>query len=134
MLAQNFKPAADLGITEPQKEALMKTLVLLETGKLVHDTSYLRSINRKSIGSPNRFNMRLVFAESDCGTVGCICGIAESLGGDGLVAAGGNRGLNDLFMARGSGLPYEVITPSQAAIALRSYLTIGDAKWHEAVA
>ncbi len=36
MLMQNFKSAADLEITERQKEALVKTLVLLETGKLEH--------------------------------------------------------------------------------------------------
>lgn len=32
MLAQSFKSADELGITEPQRNALHKTLVLLETG------------------------------------------------------------------------------------------------------
>ena len=38
MLAQNFKAADELGITEEQIEALIKTLVMLETGKLIQET------------------------------------------------------------------------------------------------
>jgi hypothetical protein len=130
----NFKSAADLGITEPQLSALQKTLVLLETEKLVHDRgNMLRSIDREKMGSPNRFNMKLVFAESECGTVGCICGIAVTLGGEGLTT---NRapGLDALFMARGAEMEWGDITPTHAATALRSYLTTGDARWDLAVA
>lgn len=46
MLAQNFKSADELGITDQQKEALMKTLVLMETGRLIH-------VERPKVVSPD---------------------------------------------------------------------------------
>lgn len=145
MLAQNFKSATDLGITEPQKEALMKTLVLLETGKLEHVPDpddlptarrYVPFDQRKFTGQFNMVDWN--FAHS-CGTCCCIGGTAELVGGlevhGGFDADTEGTALHDLFYPRNIGLrTYREITTSQAATALRSYLTTGDAKWDEAVA
>ncbi|MBR1122148.1 hypothetical protein JQ628_11535 [Bradyrhizobium lablabi] len=133
MLAQNFKTAEDLDITEPQKDALIKTLVLLETGKLVHDRGHFQAAEREEMGTINRFSMRLVFAKGDCGTVGCICGIAETLGGEGIGTRYGHA-LDNLFCPPSKIVGnWANITPAQAATALRSYLTTGDARWDLAV-
>jgi hypothetical protein len=42
------------------------------------------------------------------------------------------EGLDELFFP--NAFRAEDVTTSQAATALRAYLTTGDAKWHEAVA
>ncbi|HEU0083809.1 MAG TPA: hypothetical protein VFQ87_13170, partial [Bradyrhizobium sp.] len=55
MLAQNFRSADDLGITEPQHQALRKTLVLLETDQLTHVEPLDRSAERGSF--TGHFNM-----------------------------------------------------------------------------
>jgi hypothetical protein len=136
MLAQNFKTAEELGISEAQKDALSKTLVLLETGKLKHtsppdDFTYLGGTESFT----GQFNMncwRHTFKE--CGSICCIGGTAELIGNVDFTFALGK--LQGLFYP-----PIEVvgtdwgrITPSQAATALRSYLTTGDARWDLAVA
>lgn len=136
MLAQNFKSASALGITEPQKEALMKTLVLLETGKLVHektDSAWFPDTGEDFTG---HFNMRQWNAAvHGCGTVACIGGTAELVG---KVSFQDDRSrmdaaLTNLFMPEPES-SWNDITPTQAAIALRSYLTTGDARWDLAVA
>lgn len=131
MLAQSFKPAAELGITEPQRDALCKTLVLLETGKLVHvpedDLSNARWDEPKFCGL---FNMSHSWINADCGTVCCIKGTAELISGVDFCPGKILEGLTVLFYCWGGGDP----GTERAATALRSYLTTGDAKWHEAVA
>lgn len=145
MLAQNFKSAADLGITEPQLSALQKTLVLLETGKLRHitdDDAKIRVRNswREAGVEPRfdgNFNLSTWGMEASCGTVACIGGTAEAITGvsfDGWMDRPGS-GLNNLFAPNEISTElWSAVTPAQAATALRSYLTTGDAKWHEAVA
>jgi hypothetical protein len=132
MLAQSFKSAADLGITEPQRDALMKTLVLLEAGKLTHvkDTMIFRprSVAR---GFTGHFNMIWWGNEHPCGTVACIGGTAELVGGVTFDLT--TSALDRLFWPP-THSDWGGITPAQAATALRSYLTTGDAKWHKAVA
>lgn len=141
MLAQSFKSAANLGITEPQKEALMKTLVLLETGKLAHWNAHEE--NEKWVGWKDRkfsghFNMRAWSHPHDCGTACCIGGTAEFIGSLEPYSlddtANGNDELYGLFYPQGLKRDYGEITPAQAATALRSYLTTGDARWDLAVA
>lgn len=127
MLAQNFKAAADLELSEPQFDALRKTLVLLETGKLVYAKAHgtIRQIRseRKFSGY---FNMEYHYSDEDCGTVCCISGTAELVGGVKFETLR-NRPLYDLFYPRcAEGWS---ATPAQAAIALRSYLTTGNARW-----
>jgi hypothetical protein len=136
MLAQNFKAAADLGITEPQKEALMKTLVLLETGKLTHspigEDDIFRAGSHKFTG---HFNMHTWAREHDCGTIACIGGTAELVGGVVFGYGDTNKPLHNLFEPRAIDWQlWQFITPLQAAVALRSYLTTGDARWDEAAA
>jgi len=135
MLMQNFKSADDLGITEQQKEALIKTLVLLETGKLVHvpetELDYSNTVCRRSRRSrfTGHFNMADVTFEHKCGTVACIKGTAELISG---ITVGGTEALDELFYT--NHMNNRDITPEQAAVALRSYLTIGDARWDLAIA
>lgn len=139
MLAQNFKTAADLGIAVHEFDALAKVLGMLEREEVRHvktvqclhsggDYSGLRWL-------PN-FNMRAFAGESECGTTACVAGTADMLfkttfakkyySGDLPVA------LANMF---GRGIPClnELITPAQAAIALRNYLTHGEPRWAEAL-
>lgn len=134
MLMQNFKSAHELGISEPQFDALRKTLVLMETGKLFHVPAPHVPLSDMNPHFTGRFNMAAWCRDSDCGTVCCIGGTAEIIGHVNFSDRDGP--LDDLFY--GKGLPPEIhlsqVTPDQAARALRSYLTTGDAKWSEAVA
>ena len=138
MLMQNFRTAADLGITEPQKEALMKTLVLLETGKLEHAKLGDRPSGDYREGGEftGHFNMGRWQAVEECGTVCCIAGTAELIGGVKFPTEnyGSNYALKHLFWVGGFfGGDISYITPAQAAVALRSYLTTGDANWDMAL-
>lgn len=138
MLMQNFKAAADLGITEPQKDALVKTLVLLETGGIVHAAQPpFGDLNTETTpafsGKFNMDNWSLTF--DGCGTIACIGGTAELIGG---VDFGSDhddlpKGLYGLFYPVSAGRDWEEITTAQAATALRSYLSTGDARWDLAV-
>lgn len=140
MLAQNFKSAADLGISEEQKDALAKTLVLLETGKLTHYTEELEHGHargrRKFSGL---FAMDSWAGAHECGTVACIGGTAEIIGGvrfgSDFSSGLNNTGLHNLFCPKEIRIEFwRNITTGQAARALRSYLTTGDARWDLAVA
>ena len=134
MLAQNFKSAADLGITEPQREALMKTLVLLETGKLIHVP--VPSYRGRGEKFSHMFNMAAWRRGTECGTIACIGGTAELVGNTdfGVWQVLFNKALRRLFFRR-LFFPDNLsdITPTQAATALRSYLTTGNARWDLAV-
>lgn len=131
MLAQNFKLAADLGISEPQREALMKTLVLLETGKLTYAPHSPKMVPRTAPYT-GHFNMSGWAREGECGTVRCIGGTASIIGAVHFEVPR-PQALENLFYPPAPIL-IDKITVDQAATALRSYLTTGDAKWHEAVA
>lgn len=145
MLAQSFMSADELHITEPQRDALQKVLVLLETGKMTHykpTSGYLRPNNSwYETGLVARFDGHFNLAtwgdERDCGSVCCIGGTAEAISGvsfDGWMDRP-NSSLHDLFAPHDvCPLEYIAITPSQAARALRSYLTTGNANWAEAAA
>jgi len=134
MLAQNFKSAVDLGLTDKQFEALRKTLVLLETGKMRHVPQGGSAGEDRTFAG--QFNMNKWCARNDCGTIACIGGTAEMIGElarDELHAAQiHNRKLRDLFYPMDA-YEWQNIQPSQAATALRSYLTTGDARWDLAV-
>jgi hypothetical protein len=137
MLAQNFKSSAELDLPESHVSALVKTLVLLETGKLRHvpATSY----DNKTGTFSGCFNMCNWGAGSACGTIACIGGTAELIGG---VSFGSiydctntllTDSLRDLFLPPFSRKLWNAITTEQAATALRSYLTTGEARWDLAV-
>lgn len=130
MLAQNFKTAADLGISEAEQSALIKVLGMLERDEL----EYLPANITPQI--PNGFNMQKIGRKYNCGTAACILGWCRIVGGEELFNDANNyvkatSQAFELFMfgdsRRGS------VTPAQAAQALRSYLTTGAPDWAEAL-
>lgn len=129
MLAQSFKTAEELGLSEEQVDALKKTLVLLETGQLIHKKiSNLFSFDEQGLEYTGHFNMQTWNKVTECGTVCCIGGTAELIGDD-VDFINQTEELYALFYPE---TPYyQDITPSQAATALRSYLTTGSANWEE---
>jgi hypothetical protein len=134
MLMQNFKSAADLKITEPQLSALQKTLVLLETGRIKHAVGLAGAFYNASDRFDGLFNMNWWANEHGCGTVCCIGGTAELVGGTKFENHDRPKALDTLFYPGQLGTDWGHITPAQAATALRSYLTTGDARWDLAVA
>lgn len=130
MLAQNFKTAADLEISDVEQDALIKVLGMLE---------------RNDFARGESFNMGWWYRHSNtCGTVGCIAGWAYHLSDGEAFPFVGCVGsppdhLRSLFIpvdgpnVEIANVAMQKITSSQAAIALRSYLTTGDANWEEAL-
>lgn len=125
MLAQNFKTAADLGITEDEQIALIQVLGMLERGELKYAES-------DRCRGENLFNMGTW--GDGCRTPACIGGwVAHLLGVYQMDYvrqysgwnAKADHGLRNLYWP---GFYYG-IKPANAAMALRSYLTIGDARW-----
>lgn len=117
MLAQNFKSATDLEISDREHSALITVLGMLERGDLTND---------------NGFNMGSMGV--GCGSPACIGGwVARLIRLNEFLYMGGIHpvGLNDLYW-NDSGCNYD--STDQAAVALRSYLTTGDARWDLAVA
>lgn len=113
MLAQNFMSATDLGITEEQHAALVKTLGFFERGEVPSD----------------RFHMDFWILHAQCGTVHCIGGWAERFAGD-AIFLGKERpdALQKLFYPmEDSGA--SCTDTAQGAHALRNYLTTGEADW-----
>lgn len=129
MLAQSFKSAAELQISEAEQDALIKVLGMLERGEI----------------DAEHFNMDSYLNE--CGTVGCIAGWAYLVSNEAAFPevsrdcpkspARGQHALMKLFRCGLGDLfarPSRKTSPDQAAIALRSYLTTGEANWAEALA
>ena len=131
MLAQNFKTAKELGLEEVEAEALVRVLRMLERGDIAAAEFHIGQFRH------------------ECRTPSCICGWAHHVSGGRAfpelsVAHHGalilyrrlshSPAIVELFRltaARGSGGD---ITPEQAAIALRNYLTHGEPRWAEATA
>ena len=135
MLAQNFLTSADLGISQAHIDALILTLGVLERGEIVHlydpdDAGYIHQ------SSPLYFNMATWADTEGCSTVACIGGTAELLGGvnfsDTYVGVKTPEviALDDLFYPSPEYDSHSIIV-SQAATALRNYLTTGKARWEE---
>jgi hypothetical protein len=124
MLAQNFKTAADLGISEIEHDALRKVLGMLERQEI----------------SPRQFTMERVIHR--CGTPACICGWARHISkGEAFPGIGAaypakrTEQLSHLFaMTSDVNVGAYSATCAQAAIALRNYLTHGEPRWDEALA
>jgi hypothetical protein len=132
MLAQNFMTAADLSLTGAQKAALIKVLVLLETGRLEHHQSEPRKIFNDEATFCGKFNMEYWTSLHHCGTVACIGGTAQLVGNVDFEEEPQTAALQELFSPQHV-LDWSSITTDQAAVALRSYLTTGDARWDLAV-
>lgn len=127
MLARTFLPAANLKITDKQHDALVATLLLLESGKVKH-----RAISDSGPGGPG-FNMHAW----NCGTCACIGGWADTFGAgfdDDLVLP---PNINRLFfpsiyvfdVRRKKSLQMWRITVEQGAKALRNFLERGKPDW-----
>jgi hypothetical protein len=128
VLAQNFKTAKELDLADVEFEALVKVLGMLERGEIAREEFHMGHFRH------------------ECRTPACICGWAHHISagkafpeltcslGPMILYRRFSSALVDLFRltaARGSG---GEITPPQAAIALRNYLTHGEARWAEAMA
>jgi hypothetical protein len=130
VLAQSFKTAAELGLAQVEVQALIAVLRMLERGDITHDEFHMGHFKH------------------ECKTPACICGWAHHVSGGRafpeLAAKVGPmivyRRFNEspavitlfrLTSTRGSGGD---ITPAQAAVALRNYLTEGEPRWEEALA
>lgn len=109
MLAQNFKTPTALGISDIEFESLVKVLGMLERGEIEKE----------------QFDMRDVW--HPCGAPACLIGWAGHVSGRELFTGRRSQDLFLLFASRRA-------TPAQAAIALRNYLTTGEANWAEALA
>lgn len=126
MLAQNFKTAANLDITDRELSALIKVLGMMERGELVDVEQFVRCDNGFNMGTQGM----------GCGTPACIGGWAANLMGihqltyvdSYLASKKSGHGLNELYWNY-SGRP----NVEQAATALRSYLTTGNPHWDLAV-
>lgn len=132
MLAQNFKTPAELGIADMEFGALVKVLGMLE---------------REEIES-SHFDMEIF--QDQCGTIGCICGWCYFVShGEAFPEVGNERHdraepllkrlplqLQQLFYIKTgfTDAPIWKATTSQAAIAVRNYLTFGEPRWAEALA
>ncbi len=127
----NFQSAEQLGIKPHQHNALIATLKLMEEGKITH-VNIIAASGKIYPTDGYLFNMAIWRTEYSCGTVACIGGTAEILGGVGLQKdCRGNRELYRLFY--GAGTAYDT-TDAQAARALRGYLETGVTKWQKALA
>lgn len=139
MLAQNFKTASDLGISDAELDALIKVLGMLERGDITHVPHVERENLQPDHGTePIGFNITKFYGQADCGTVCCICGWAEYVGrlepGSLMRKRFRRPQLEALFDPTGRVPDPSALTPARSAIALRSYLTTGEANWAEALA
>lgn len=154
MLAKTFLDSNQLGISLEQRDALILTLDAMESGKLVHvpmDEPCKVRIISYCVDDEDRdftggFNMDFwSISTKQCGTICCIGGAAEFLGG--ISFSNDTRGfpsrdgipetLRDLFFPDNDAsvaVDMRAITVEQAAQALRNYLTLGKADWADVLA
>lgn len=152
MLAQNFKSAEELGLTETNWKALIGVLGMLERGELVHGELNLKKTrdwnmrrSKDRLGKVS-FNMQATYATSeDCGTVCCIAGAAEHFFGATFLNCDGGlepnfrfyfSSIEKLFLPmflEGKHSDWAKITTDQADTAIRNYLSTGEAQWEEVV-
>jgi hypothetical protein len=141
MLAQNFLDARALDIPEDLRDALVAVLGQLERGELRHlrftDATLFKM--EMTTTAPDGFSMALWGDKHlpDCGTPACIGGWCQQIIGRKINEHFFNKPIEVLFYPNSEHPPeeydYEAITPSQAARALRHYLTRGAPNWAEAL-
>ena len=137
MLAQNFKTPAELCLNDHEFAALQTLLGMLERGEIPHH----------KVGPLTLDPELTCFDMTDwhCGSAACLGGWAEHLGKLPRMSlsarADRHKGMYDLFYPDGPDghgvIPFrrlQGVTPSQAAIALRNFLTHGEPRWSEALA
>lgn len=136
---------AELDLTPEHHRALVLTLEYMRAGRIFHSPPV--DIFGSDGNFTGHFNMRYWHRVADCGTVACIGGTAEMLGGVIFTdKARNNQDLYDLFhpfavCAETShhefmrlSKTWERITVEQAALALENYLATGSAGWKEILA
>ena len=136
MLANSFMTPSALGISDVEFDALVKVLGMLERSEITDD----------------QFTMRRV--QHPCRTPACLCGWANYVSAGQAFPLYAKPGLTvfsdatyaprwrdmprpllNLFGYAGRATdPVYAATPSQAAIALRNFLTQGEPRWAEALA
>jgi hypothetical protein len=152
MLAQNFKTAEDLRITDTELESLIKVLGMLERDEFTHYPFYnnisvfkIKEIIARGFQPEGKkyLQMRGFLSDEGCGTAGCICGWAHLISNGkafpeltihGGVISLANRlsvEASELFLINGPFTAYqrESVKPDQAAAALRNFLTTGHHQW-----
>ncbi len=116
MLAQNFKTAQDLGITAKEYQSLITVMKMFERREIAREEFHMEGV--------------------DCGSRACILGWCQRVT-DGDVfreyAIDSNRALFGGLFLFGDRRRFKENDPDHAAIAIRSYLTTGDARWDLAV-
>jgi hypothetical protein len=129
--------AQELGIPEAWRAALGLVLGKLERGELRHvDLETFSQVPRGDWFNMNWWDNDFIATTKDCGTVACIGGWAEKLGGVKFEVEGplgleeNHPELEKLFYPRGT-RDYDHIDAEHAATALRNYLTGGRAQWEE---
>lgn len=133
-----FKNAAQLGLTSEQRNSLIKTLKLMESGKITHIKTTRLCVKGWATLRKNKngllFNMSDWRADYDCGTVACIGGTAELIAGahifEGAFSLPSRNQLYKLFF--GNLGVQQSTTDVEAARALRGYLETGKTNWQKA--
>lgn len=138
MLAQNFMSAADLGIPDEHRSALIQVLGMLEREEI---PGHFGSARGAAFDMGNWWKECYDKKGWFCGTVGCIAGWAEHVGEVNFRGALYEHGkklpqLEELFYVQSleGVVELSAITPKQAAAALRNYLTTGRPCWAEVLA
>lgn len=137
MEAQKFKTAKELGIAQDWYNGLILTLEALEKGEIKHLTGdELEALLERTDGllppDLRAFNMGVWRNDYNCGTVSCLGGTAEMLGKCRFTNLDDHRELYALFHPMEFTdhiCDWDKITTDQSIMALRSYLTHGDARW-----
>jgi len=142
-MSKKFKTAEQLGLRKDHYCALVKALDSLQKGTIRHVRNPKHLMGDGSTVKVDRFNMSYWRTEAACGTVGCIGGTAEVVGGlkmwslsECAGAMGDTSGLYNLFYPHELDTPdgdddWGKITPKHAVKALQNYLTSGKPKWLE---
>lgn len=120
MLAQNFKSATDLGLSDEEYRSLITVLGMLERGECIG------------------FDMSEV--EHDCGTPSCILGWARNVSGNKQLFLNGayERTTDSLFFPddygpRSGRLAIKCNDQEKGAMAVRSFLGTGKPRWAKAL-
>ena len=129
-----FKTAEELGITQDQFCALVKVAEGLQDGTLKH-IDYNNPLDPLDPGA-QYFDMSVW----DCGSVCCIGGWSEKMGGlkwsqwpKNKDYMGHTDGLKELFYPNIQCHQWADITSAEGAKAVVNYLTTGDTQWRKVV-
>lgn len=135
---ESFLRAATLGITDSERDVLIRSLYLLESGTIKDrgNAIYTGGPNfSDKPAMPTMFNMGSCSIETDCGTASCILGIGRAISGNWNFmnySVGTTHSAYRLFFPTVAGAIH-CTDPKKGARALRSYLEIGNPKWTEAM-